>query len=94
MTTERIGRSWDGRITRASKTLIAVKQRRVFECSLVNDKNDAWKPGLRPVEALERALLGYMDREAAKASADRCDDQFFVVKRAIACGGCLGTQRR
>jgi hypothetical protein len=29
-------------------------------------KNETWKPGLRPVEALnERALLGYMDQEAA-----------------------------
>ena len=68
----------NGRITRASKTLIAVKQRRVIECSLVNKKNDAWKPGLRPVEAL-RACSAWIhgSRGGESAGSNPGDVQFF-----------------
>src|SRR2546430_1591019 len=35
LTTERIGRSWDGRITRASKRADFAQAKQSFECSLV-----------------------------------------------------------
>ena len=43
-----------------------------------------------------RALLGIQDlgRRVRDQPIDLERPDFYVVKRAIACGGCLGTQRR
>ena len=49
-----------------------------FECSLVKETVGPVETGFASgPKRYERALLGYMDREAAKASGQRCDVQFF-----------------